>query len=516
MDASAMMRSDGPAERNAYSVKNGCSRLPGGPMKSRRWRAVLCTVFAACALAGCVDDVVDASAAPDAGVRGIGFSVNGSPDDFEDGTTQGWVIDPLQLDFVPAVLRPQNVATGGPAGAGDGFLLLASSGMSGGGGILDVVNVTQWSGNYTGVSAITAQVKNFGPSDVLLRVGFDNRTMAPAPVEVTDIAFSSTPVFLPAGSDWTTVTFPVTPADLTAALGTVGNALATARLLRVYHSPTAAYPDVVDNPVMRIATTVGIDNITNTGTLVPHSNTPVGSNVAVELATTLPDGTSVFVPLTFEQIVVAGTTMVTTSSSGPAPPAGYKTTTPLYYEVTSTASFSGNVRICLPWTDGAFANETNVQLFHHAASGWQNVTDAASRNVVNNRICGETASLSPFALFEVKRAFGGFLSPIDAAVVNEVRAGAAVPVKFSLGGDYGLSVFAAGYPSAEPVECTSGLPMGQVTETVTAGASTLSYDATTDVYTYVWKTDRAWKDTCRLLLLRFDDGETYTARFAVR
>jgi hypothetical protein len=33
--------------------------------------------------------------------------------------------------------------------------------------------------------------------------------------------------------------------------------------------------------------------------------------------------------------------------------------------------------------------------------------------------------------------------------------------------------------------------------TATAGDSGLSYDAATDQYTYVWKTDKTWSGTCR-------------------
>ena len=49
--------------------------------------------------------------------------------------------------------------------------------------------------------------------------------------------------------------------------------------------------------------------------------------------------------------------------------------------------------------------------------------------------------------------------------------------------------------------------------TVTAGSSSLSYDATLDQYTYVWKTDKAWFGTCRQLTVRLNDA---TVRFCDR
>jgi hypothetical protein len=34
-----------------------------------------------------------------------------------------------------------------------------------------------------------------------------------------------------------------------------------------------------------------------------------------------------------------------------------------------------------------------------------------------------------------------------------------------------------------------------------------------DQYTYVWKTDRAWANTCRQLMLKLSDGSVHTANF---
>ena len=45
----------------------------------------------------------------------------------------------------------------------------------------------------------------------------------------------------------------------------------------------------------------------------------------------------------------------------------------------------------------------------------------------------------------VRYAFNGFFRPIDnLPIVNAVKAGQAIPVKFCLGGNKGLSIFAAG------------------------------------------------------------------------
>ena len=51
------------------------------------------------------------------------------------------------------------------------------------------------------------------------------------------------------------------------------------------------------------------------------------------------------------------------------------------------------------------------------------------------------------------------------------------------------------------------------TATQTAGGSSLSYDAASDTYTYVWKTDKAWAGTCRVLALKLTDNTWHVAGF---
>jgi hypothetical protein len=112
-------------------------------------------------------------------------------------------------------------------------------------------------------------------------------------------------------------------------------------------------------------------------------------------------------------------------------------------------------------------------------------------------------------------AFNGFFPPVNNLASNTTKAGSSIPVKFSLGGYQGFDIFAADYPKAQVVICDSGLPPDNV-ETTTAGNSGLSYDAVTDTYTYVWKTDKAWKGKCSQLVLRLIDGTQQTALFSFK
>lgn len=63
--------------------------------------------------------------------------------------------------------------------------------------------------------------------------------------------------------------------------------------------------------------------------------------------------------------------------------------------------------------------------------------------------------------------------------------------------DQGLDILADGSPSSQVIECDSQAEMDGIEQTATAGSSSLSYDAASDTYTYVWKTSKSWDDTCR-------------------
>ncbi|HEY6801698.1 MAG TPA: PxKF domain-containing protein, partial [Agromyces sp.] len=60
------------------------------------------------------------------------------------------------------------------------------------------------------------------------------------------------------------------------------------------------------------------------------------------------------------------------------------------------------------------------------------------------------------------------------------------------------------------IEGTEANPVGEVLDAVTASRSGLSYDAATDTYTYVWKTDKAWAKKTGQFVLTLSDGTTHT------
>jgi hypothetical protein len=107
--------------------------------------------------------------------------------------------------------------------------------------------------------------------------------------------------------------------------------------------------------------------------------------------------------------------------------------------------------------------------------------------------------------------FTGFFQPVDnAPTLNVAKAGSAIPVKFSLGGNQGLNIFQAGYPAVATVSCNTGAASDSIETTVTAGSSSLQYDATSNQYTYVWKTASSWPNTCVRFDLGLNDGSTHS------
>jgi hypothetical protein len=114
----------------------------------------------------------------------------------------------------------------------------------------------------------------------------------------------------------------------------------------------------------------------------------------------------------------------------------------------------------------------------------------------------------------VRYLFTGFFSPIsNLPTVNTVKAGSAIPIKFSLSGNKGLNIFAVNSPASGQIACNSNDPAVDLTEIDTPGASGLTYNAGSDQYHYNWKTLKAWENTCRQLVVTLNDGTEHRANF---
>ncbi|WP_456429451.1 T9SS type A sorting domain-containing protein [Rhodocaloribacter sp.] len=176
----------------------------------------------------------------------------GQTDDFEDGTTQGWRVGSAGAPFPPA-----NVADGGPLGAGDAYVEYTSTGTGGPGSKMTFFNDTQWAGDYltAGVKAIRMHVNNLGATDLDLRLHVTTGIDAADPG-----CYSAQSISLPAGSGWTTVTFPFEAANVMNILGTCNyNTVMTGvQKLWIYNGPNGFPPNIES----AIAATLGVDNVT--------------------------------------------------------------------------------------------------------------------------------------------------------------------------------------------------------------------------------------------------------------
>jgi alpha-tubulin suppressor-like RCC1 family protein len=130
-----------------------------------------------------------------------------------------------------------------------------------------------------------------------------------------------------------------------------------------------------------------------------QSNTPTGSNVTV---TPKDVGSSNSpVDITFSTVTQTGETTVSIGSTGPNPaaPTDFQLgNPPTYYDLSTTASFSGSTTVCINYGGVSFVNETAIRLYHFTNGSWVDVT--TSVNTTAKIVCGSTASFSPYALVE--------------------------------------------------------------------------------------------------------------------
>jgi hypothetical protein len=107
--------------------------------------------------------------------------------------------------------------------------------------------------------------------------------------------------------------------------------------------------------------------------------------------------------------------------------------------------------------------------------------------------------------------FRGFLSPYsNPPKVNVVKAGATLPLKFSLRGNRGLGILASGFPQAAKVSCNKPFT---ITGAATKTSGSLAYSAKTDVYTYSWKSVKSYAGTCRGVQVKLKDGTKHNLVF---
>jgi DNA-binding beta-propeller fold protein YncE len=244
----------------------------------------------------------------------------------------------------------------------------------------------------------------------------------------------------------------------------------------------------------------------------PSGNTTVGDHITVEPIDEATGTTAVSV--TFASVLQRGETIVVTSSAATGQPDGYKHgNPPLSFTAQTSAQYTGPVVTCVRWQEGQFQNEATTRMFH-LQEGWVDVT--TSRDTLGNQICGQVASLehSSFFVFEEGYRFSGFYWPVSSSpTLNTMKAGAIVPIMFSLNGNQGLNIFKDGSPFSLEMNCDTNEPLAVMTPTLTFADIGLQYSALADTYIYLWKSDKAWANTCRRFVMPLSDGTVKAAQF---
>jgi hypothetical protein len=184
---------------------------------------------------------------------------------------------------------------------------------------------------------------------------------------------------------------------------------------------------------LRATITDGTETFTFIRVAVASAVTLTGTNVVVQ--PTSGAGTTP-VTISFADVTSSGETTLEVidpaATGSPAPPTGFSVgDPPLYYELQTTATFTGAVSVCFNYAGISFGTGT-PRLFHFEGGGWTDITTTV--DTVNTMICGVTTSLSPFAIFVSPLKVVGFHSPVSQVpgAINTVKGGSTVPLKFNV------------------------------------------------------------------------------------
>ena len=124
-------------------------------------------------------------------------------------------------------------------------------------------------------------------------------------------------------------------------------------------------------------------------TVIPF-NTPTGTDVTVE--------PGAGITLGFDEVTGGGDTTVDESSVNPGPDVNSYMFQGTFYDINTTATYTGSVEVCLEYDDTGMTleQELALRIFHLEGAAWVNITTSVDTD--NNIICGMTESLSPFGV----------------------------------------------------------------------------------------------------------------------
>ncbi len=170
---------------------------------------------------------------------------------------------------------------------------------------------------------------------------------------------------------------------------------------------------VINNLPNALVTKIGAGIAPEVAAVRPGTATPAGSNVSV--APIQP------VSLTFGTVVTAGATSVTTTNTNPDPlPAGFSLgTPPVYYEISTTATFAGTIQVCISYNPAQFTSaESAIRMLHDESGTFVDIT--SSLDTVNHRVCGNASHFSAFTIgvASIPFLYNSLIREIQTGVTN--------------------------------------------------------------------------------------------------
>jgi hypothetical protein len=146
----------------------------------------------------------------------------------------------------------------------------------------------------------------------------------------------------------------------------------------------------------------------------PGLATPTGTDVTVQPISE--------VTIAFNNVTGGGETSVTTTNTNPLPvPAGFQVgDPPVFFEITSTATFTGPIEVCFSYDENQFNGaEADLRVLHEEGGSF--VDRTSSLDTANNVICAVVDSFSAFVagLGSVNFLFDSLVDDIADSVAHD-------------------------------------------------------------------------------------------------